>query len=165
MRKTAPESGFTILETLFVVALIGVIATIAIPQLTNSISYFRLSGDARSVSNSVAVAKMRAASKFAKTRLYVNVASGWFRVETANTASPPAWTADGGVTYLNTSTSFSTGGIGSPPPSTQSLIGQATECRNSAGATITGTACVVFNSRGIPIAPDTPGTTYSPTAQ
>jgi len=58
------QSGFTILETLFVLGIIGVIGAIAVPQLTNSIAYFRISGDARSVSNAIAVTKMRAASNF-----------------------------------------------------------------------------------------------------
>ena len=64
MKALVRESGFTLLETLMVVAIIGVVATIAIPQLGNSIAYFRLSGDARSVSNAVALTKMRAASNF-----------------------------------------------------------------------------------------------------
>ncbi len=71
MNRFRAQNGFSLLETLIVVALVGVIATIAIPQLNNSIAYFRLSGDARSVSNAVALAKMRAASNFSKTRVYI----------------------------------------------------------------------------------------------
>ncbi len=119
MKVLTRETGFTILETLMVVALIGVIATIAIPQFSNSIAYFRLSGDARSVSNSVALAKMRAASNFSKTRLYVSTATNWHRVERADNSSPPHWTAEGGVTYLSTYTSFSFGSVSTPPPNTQ----------------------------------------------
>lgn len=164
MKTLRRQDGFTILETLMVVALIGVVATIAIPQLTNSIAYFRLSGDARSVSNAVALAKMRAASNFSKTRLYVSTASGWHRVERADTSSPPHWTAEGGVTYLSTYTTFAHGVVSTPPPNTQALIGNAAPCKDNAGADIVGTACVIFNSRGIPIASDAPGTTYTPTA-
>jgi prepilin-type N-terminal cleavage/methylation domain-containing protein len=167
MKAFARQNGFTILETLMVVALIGVIATIAIPSFSNSIAFFRLSGDARSVSNAIAVAKMRAASKFVKTRLYVNTSQDWFRLESGaqpDSTIPPTWTIEGGQTYLDSHTSFSPGVATTPPPSTQSAIGQAAPCKNDAGADVSGTACVVFNSRGIPIAPDVTGVTYTPTA-
>jgi len=162
MTRYGRETGFTILETLMVVALIGVIATIAIPQLNNSIAYFRLSGDARSVSNAVALAKMRAASNFSKTRLYASTASNWHRVERADNSSPPHWTAEGGVTYLSAYTTFSYGSVASPPPNTQATIGNSVPCKNDAGADIVGTACIVFNSRGIPVT-DVAGGTAGPT--
>jgi prepilin-type N-terminal cleavage/methylation domain-containing protein len=159
------ESGFTILETLFVVALIGVISVIAVPQLSNSLKFFRLSGDARSISNGIAVTKMRAASNFSKTRFYVSTTGRWHRVERADASLPtPHWTAEGGNTYLAQNTTVSYGAVTQPPPNTQGAIGNASPCKNDAGVDIAGTACVVFNSRGIPIAPDAPGTTYSPTA-
>jgi len=145
------QSGFTILETLFVVALIGIISAIAVPQLTNSLAYFRLSGDARSVSNAVAVAKMRAASNFSRTRLYVNLAGKWHRTETADSSTPPAWTADSGQTYLSTNSSFGYGIVSTAPPNTQGTIGQAAPCKDNTGADVANTACVIFNSRGVPI--------------
>jgi prepilin-type N-terminal cleavage/methylation domain-containing protein len=151
MRTLARQSGFTILETLFVLGIIGVIGAIAVPQLTNSIAYFRISGDARSVSNAIAVTKMRAASNFSKTRLYVDLNGKSHRVEKADTSTPPHWTSDGGTTYLSNSTSFSYGVVGTPPPNTQGTIGQAAACKNDAGADIANTACVIFNSRGVPI--------------
>lgn len=161
MKGLRQQSGFTILETLMVIAIIGVVATIAIPQVSNSVAYFRLSGDARSVSNAVALSKMRAASNFSKTRLYISTASGWHRVERADNSSPPHWTAEGGATYLNSSSSFGFGSVSTPPPNSQATIANAAACRNDAGAAIAGTACIVFNSRGVPVRPDTPGTTYT----
>jgi type IV fimbrial biogenesis protein FimT len=155
------QSGFTILETLMVIAIIGVVATIAIPQVSNSVTYFRLSGDARSVSNAVALAKMRAASNFSKTRIYVSTASGWHRIERADNNTPPHWTAEGGVTYLNSSSSFSSGSVSTPPPNSQAAVANAAACRNDAGTAIAGTACIVFNSRGVPVRPDVAGTTYT----
>jgi prepilin-type N-terminal cleavage/methylation domain-containing protein len=151
VRVPRSESGFTILETLFVVALIGVISAIAVPQLSNSLAYFRLSGDARSVSNAVAVAKMRAASNFSRTRLYVSLSGKWHRIETADGASPPTWTPESGQTYLSSNSNFSYGVVGSAPPNTQGTIGQAAACKDNTGADVANTACVIFNSRGVPI--------------
>ena len=47
--------------------------------------------------------------------------------------------------------SFSFGVVGTPPSNTQTTIGQAPLCKNDSGADLSNTACVVFNSRGIPI--------------
>jgi prepilin-type N-terminal cleavage/methylation domain-containing protein len=151
MKRTSAQAGFTILETLFVLGIIGVIGAIAVPQLANSLAFFRISGDARSVSNAIAVTKMRAASNFSKTRLYVSLNGRWHRIEKADTSSPPHWTVDGGTTYLSTNTSFSYGVVTTPPPNTQGTIGQAAACKDDTGTAIANTACVIFNSRGVPI--------------
>ena len=48
------EAGFTMVETLVVVGLIGVICAIAVPMTANAIANFRVTGDTRSVSNATA---------------------------------------------------------------------------------------------------------------
>jgi Tfp pilus assembly protein FimT len=151
MKRTSAQAGFTILETIFVLGIIGVIGAIAVPQLANSLAYFRISGDARSVSNAIAVTKMRAASNFSKTRLYVSLNGRWHRIEKADTSSPPHWTVDGGTTYLSTNTTFSYGVVTTPPANTQGTIGQAAACKDDTGTDVANTACVIFNSRGVPI--------------
>src|SRR5437660_7999920 len=92
--------GFSLVEMLFVVALTGVVAAIAIPMMGNSLGFFRLSGDARSMSNSVALAKMRAAAVFSRVRVFVDRAGRSFHNETWNSATNQ-WVADGGNTYLS----------------------------------------------------------------
>lgn len=159
MSRHSRQSGFTLLETIFVVGIICVIGAIAVPQLTNSLAYFRISGDARSVSNAIALTKMRAASSFSKTRLYVNLSGRWHRLEKADSSTPPHWTVDGGTTSLSTNTSFGYGAVTSPPPSTQGTIGEALPCKDDTGADVANTACVIFNSRGVPI--DSNGTSTS----
>lgn len=158
MATRSRESGFTILETLFVVGLIGVISAIAVPQLTNSLAYFRISGDARSISNAIAVVKMRAASNFSRTRLYVNIPGKWHRIETWNKATSQ-WVAESGATYLSTNTTFGFGVVSTAPPNTQATIAQSSPCTDNTGANITNTACVMFNSRGVPV-----DNTFAPTA-
>ena len=145
------NAGFTMLETLFVVALIGIVSAIAVPQFTNQIGYFRISGDARSVSNAIAVTKIRAASNFSRTRLYVDRTQRWHRIEKGDTSVPTHWTVEGGQTYLSTNINFGFGAVATPPPNTQAGIGQSTACLDDTGTAIANTSCVLFNSRGVPI--------------
>jgi len=145
-------SGFTILETLFVVALIGIISVIAVPMAGNAIANFKITGDVRSVSNGVSLAKMRAASDFSRVRLYVDLSSRTHKLQVWSKASPTCcWVTESGLTYLSSSTSLSYGIVSTPPPNTQGTIGQALACTNDAGANIANTACIMFNSRGVPI--------------
>jgi hypothetical protein len=134
----------------FVCGLIGVISAIAVPMFANALTEFRVSGDARSVSNSVAVAKMRAASDFSRVRLYVDRTARGFHIETWNKTTSQ-WTTEGGDTFLSSGVSFSFGPVSAAPPNTQGPIGQAPLCTDDMGVTVANTACVMFNSRGVPI--------------
>src|SRR5262249_35293015 len=118
MNTNRGDAGFTLLETLLVVALIGVVSAIAVPQFANSIGSFRISGDARSVSNALAVTKIRAASNFSRTRLYVSQNGRWHRIERGDTSVPTQWTVEGGTTYLSTNSNFGFGVVATPPPNT-----------------------------------------------
>jgi len=143
--------GFSLVEMLFVVALTGVVAAIAIPMMGNSLGFFRLSGDARSTANAIALAKMRAAAVFGRVRIYVDLTARSFRLETWNSTTN-TWTADTGNTYLSQSVNFGFGSVGTAPPNTQGTIGLPLGlCKNNLGADIANTSCVIFNSRGIPI--------------
>jgi prepilin-type N-terminal cleavage/methylation domain-containing protein len=142
--------GFSLMEMLFVVALTGVIAAIAVPMMGNSLGFFRLSGDARSISNSIALAKMRAASVFGKVRVYIDRPNRGFRIETWDTTTN-TWVADTGYTYLSQGVNFNFAPVGTAPPNTQGTIGEAAACKDNAGNDIANSSCVIFNSRGIPI--------------
>jgi prepilin-type N-terminal cleavage/methylation domain-containing protein len=154
--------GFSLIETLFVVAITGVVAAIAIPMMSNTIGSMRLEGDARSLTNALSVAKLRAASTFSKSRLFVDLGGDGFKIETWD-RDTEAWIAEGGVTYLASyEESFGFGSTGSAPPNTQAEIAQASQCLDAEGEAIGSTACIVFNSRGIPVT-DIVGGTGGPT--
>jgi hypothetical protein len=98
------------------------------------------------------LAKMRAAADFTHARIYVDTSAQTFHLETWNKTTS-SWTTEGGTNPLATGNSFSYGSLGTPPSGTQTSIGQAPICQALAGGTgtISNTACVVFNSRGIPV--------------
>jgi prepilin-type N-terminal cleavage/methylation domain-containing protein len=142
--------GYSLTEILIVVGIISVVAAISVPMMANTLSYLRLSGDARSASNAVALSKMRASSVFGRVRLYVDRSTGSFHIETFDKTTA-TWTDDGGYTYLSQNVAYGFGVVGTAPPSTQGVIGQPALCKDNDGNDIGNTSCINFNSRGIPV--------------
>jgi prepilin-type N-terminal cleavage/methylation domain-containing protein len=156
--RTASDRGFSLIEMLMVVAIIGVLAAISLPMSGNALRYLKISGDARDLSNATAVTKMRAAAKFTQSRLYVDTSGKTYVVQTFDkTVTVPCptgcWVNDGGTTTLSSTVSFSSGPVSAAPPNTQTSIGQAPQCMNTAATpvAIANTACMIFNSRGLPV--------------
>jgi prepilin-type N-terminal cleavage/methylation domain-containing protein len=152
MRSRARENGFGIVEILVTLVIVGILAAITVPAATRTVGDLRLRGDARSLHNLVGLAKMRAASKFTRERLYVDLTTESFFLQYWDKVAG-AWVTEGGATALSSAVDFGFDGLTGPPPSTQDAIGQAPACLVALnnGAAIANTACVVFNSRGIPI--------------
>jgi prepilin-type N-terminal cleavage/methylation domain-containing protein len=150
--KPPRDAGFSMLEIIVVVGLVAVISAIAVPMFNNAIAGFRLSGDARSVANAASVAKMRAASDFSRVRLYIDLNAKTHKIQVFDkTSTVCCWVTQGGETSLSTGVSFSYGVVTTSPPNTQGPIGQAPFCVDDMGADIMNTACIMFNSRGVPV--------------
>jgi len=163
LRSTDRQAGYSLVEILVVVAIFATVSAIAMPMMGKLFGFYKLSGDARSVSNAIAVAKMRAAADFSRVRIYVDLSSNTFKMQvwdkTLNSAAG-GWRTEGGVTNLSSNVRFvTTFPMATPPTGTQTALGQAPACTADDGSTIGNTACVMFNSRGVPV-----DSTFAPTS-
>jgi prepilin-type N-terminal cleavage/methylation domain-containing protein len=144
--------GYSLVELLVVVGITSVIGAIAVPMTANTMRNFKIVGDARSLSSAVSLAKLRAASQFTQSRVFIDRDAGTFRVESWQKTGVIGWATDQTATRLSNTVTFGFGAVGAPPAATQAAIGQAAECVDLAGTAIGNTSCILFNSRGIPVA-------------
>jgi len=164
------ERGFTLVETLIVLVIFSVLVAFAIPTYLSIQKSVRIAGDIRSIAGLTAQAKLRAASDFTHARVYADLNGNTFQEQVWNKTSS-CWVADsdptntcltytsgapsGTVINLSQGDTFGFGARAAGPTLGQATIGQAAQCLDNTGSAINNTACIVFNSRGIPINPIT----------
>jgi Tfp pilus assembly protein FimT len=148
LRGTSP--GYSLVELMAFMAVIVILAAFVLPFTRSSLNALNLSGDARNLLSAVSLAKMRAAASFSQARVVVNISNGTFHVERWQ-KNPPAWISEGNVRSLSPTVSFGFASLTAAPPNTQPVISQAPVCLDAAGVAMAGTACIVFNSRGVPV--------------
>jgi len=112
--------GFTLVEVLLVTTVVIVVAAIGIPTLTTITKNLRTQGDARDLNGAIVMAKMRAASDFARARVYADLSANTFRVEIYPSGAS-SWTAEGGTTTLSQGVTFGYGSLTSAPAGMASL--------------------------------------------
>jgi type IV fimbrial biogenesis protein FimT len=144
------QAGFTLLELMTAMALVMVIGAVAAPSFSRTYADLRLRGDSRSIHNQISVAKMRAAARFTRERLYVDTAAETYKLQFWDKAAGN-WTDEGGTSQLSSGVDFGFGALTQAPPSTQSALQQSPACKDKDGNDIANTACITFNSRGVPI--------------
>jgi prepilin-type N-terminal cleavage/methylation domain-containing protein len=150
VRKWNHEPGFSLVELLFVVGIVGLISAMVVPSTARTVGDLRLRGDARAIHNMVALAKMRAAARSTRERFYVDLTSETFFMQYWDKGTS-TWVNESGSTGLSSGVDFGFAALGEPPADTQSTIGQSPECTDDDGDPIEDTACVTFNSRGVPV--------------
>lgn len=144
------DAGYTLIEIMAVCALVGIVAAMAVPQTASMMGGYRVKGDAQGINNLVSLAKMRAASLYSRSRVYADLNARTYRLQTWNKTTNQ-WVTEGGTNTLATGVTFGVGAITIPPPNTQAAIGQSPLCKDNAGGDIANTACITFNSRGMPV--------------
>jgi prepilin-type N-terminal cleavage/methylation domain-containing protein len=150
MAPSRAEHGFTIIDMLVAVTLLSILMAGALPAFDSALAAHRLTSDARGLAQNLAVAKMRAASRFTRTRLYVDRNGRRYFTQTWNKTTSQ-WDSDDAISYLSSGVSFDFGSLDEPPPNTQTEIGLSAECLDTEGEALANTSCITFNSRGIPI--------------
>lgn len=92
MPRPSTERGFTMLDMIVVVAIIGILSAMAIPTITNAVDGMRLTQSARELERELQQAKARAVSKTRVMRVRLNCpATGQYRItELIGTPAIPA---------------------------------------------------------------------------
>jgi prepilin-type N-terminal cleavage/methylation domain-containing protein len=173
------ERGFTMIEMLLVVSISIILVAFAAPKYLTIRNSLRASGDVRSIADFTAQAKLRAASDFTHARVYADLNGNTLQLQVwykAGNSGNGCWVVDsdpnnncitysssapsGAVVSLSQGDTFGYGTLSAGPTAGQTTIGQAGNCYDNSGTAINNTACIVFNSRGIPIN----GSTLAPVA-
>ena len=169
------ERGFTMIEVVLVMVVSLILTVLAVPKFLTIRNALRASGDIRNISDLTGQAKLRAASDFTHARIYADLNANTFQLQLWNKANT-CWVADsdttntcltytgsapsGAVNNLSQGDTFGFGSRTAGPTTGQTTIGQAAQCLDNGGSALSNTACIVFNSRGVPI----DGSTFAPLA-
>jgi Tfp pilus assembly protein FimT len=150
MEQQTGERGFSLVDVLAFMAVTAILMAIALPSTSSSTEAFKLKSDAQALNNMVSVAKMRASARFTRARVQVNTATQRYFIETWDRDND-TWVNDGDLNELSDGVSFGWSDVDAPPPDTLPELNFSPACLDDDGAEIENTACITFNSRGVPI--------------
>ena len=151
--KKNRQSGFSILELLMVIVIGTVITLVALPSFSSLTSTYRIRKDADSIASLANMARMRAASDFARAQLVCD--------STNRTCSLSIWPygASSGTAETQQMVVLSAGvSFAIPSGITSGAGGQSSEQPYQGSRVQSVSNSVFFNSRGQPIANDSVGT-------
>ncbi|MGE5327350.1 MAG: Tfp pilus assembly protein FimT/FimU, partial [Deltaproteobacteria bacterium] len=160
MRKTS--RGFSMLEILVVLLIMGIVAAFALPTAISHLRDYRLHSDAQAIASYLNVVRMKAASQYAPYRLVVDINGGTYTMEelcgakttTDNSACNGSGTAPayiplstpklvGGTQYAETGDTLLSCKPASVTSFPSGITGDVSPCPN--------TVYFYFNTRGSPV--------------
>lgn len=136
---------------LIVLAILASAAAVAVPISTGLIEDIKLRGDAQSLTSTLALTKMTGATQFTRARLRVSLAAGTWAIEKWVSTGTPGWVQEGSTFQLRRRSQFGAGPVTTAPPGSQAVVAQPPACLADDGSPIAGTACLIYNSRGLPV--------------
>ena len=126
-------------------------AAIGLPLSSGMIDDIKIRGDAQALSAAIAQAKLTSAAKFTHSRVFANLTTNSYRLQIWNRTGTPGWVNVSDEMLLSDRSQFGFGPVTAPPPNTIVSLAQAPQCRDDLDVAISGTACLIFNSRGISV--------------
>ncbi len=158
------ERGFTIIELMVAVLILGIIAAFALPGALSALKGYRLHADASSVAGFYNIARMKAASQYAPYRVSVDTVAGTFQIEQLCGVTPVATDAAcTGSAYTPHTTAAVDVGVGTQilqqgntflscrPTAVTGSPGSITADPTGCPATPPNPLYFYFNTRGLPV--------------
>ena len=155
MKRLRSESGYSLIEIMGAMALMTILSAFAVPMVSSTTSGIKLRDQANAMADLIGLAKLRATSEFSRSRLYVDLAAESYVLQIWD-ADAGDWVNEQAAISLPQGIDFGWGELEVSPPNTQDddVPKFATACINKDREDIDKTACIMFNSRGIPIDKD-----------
>ena len=151
------QRGFSMIQLVFVLAIVMILSAIALPSFLNITRPLRLRNDANALADLVTMARMRAATQFTQVEIYCTplASPGTCRLRSLQYgAAPTAWVDEQQNVSLSAGVSF-----GIPATITTYLPNQSSgtvfqgdsQQYTPLSAANTLNPVVIFNTRGLPI--------------
>jgi prepilin-type N-terminal cleavage/methylation domain-containing protein len=155
MKRLRSESGYSLVEIMAATAVLSILSAFAVPMVASSTRGVKLRDQANAIADLIGLAKLRATSEFSRSRLYVDLAAESYVLQIWD-GDAGDWVNEQAPVTLPFGIDFGWGVLETAPPKTQDDDKPkfAAECINKDREKIDRTACIMFNSRGIPIDKD-----------
>jgi prepilin-type N-terminal cleavage/methylation domain-containing protein len=152
MKRLRSNGGYSLVEIMVAMAVLGILGAFAVPMVDSATRGIKLRDQANAIADLIGLAKLRATSEFSRARLYVDLGAESYVIQVWD-ADVGEWVNEQAAVDLPFGVSFGWGDVDTAPKNTQKddIPKFAPACLDKAGDEIDKTACIMFNSRGIPI--------------